>query len=184
VPVSIKGRVPAGEWREEIAAHIGNRLMALERELAGKPAQSISPHHDPTTPTGGGEGPPAVLETHTHHANALILTPYGDVAANRVGPGVNELSDEKLARDGSQTMLGDLPMNHFSIDDAHDIEAEGTVTVAEDLTMTGGVGLANVSGVRRVRLVSSASGDFVPAVRDVYWSALERTLVVRVASGS
>jgi hypothetical protein len=96
------------------------------------------------------------------------------------------LSDEKLARDGSQTMLGALDMNHFDVANADDIEAEGTVTVAEDLAMTGAAGLANVSGLRRARFVAAtvAGVDYAAAEGDVSWDTAEGTLVAYVESGS
>jgi hypothetical protein len=186
VSVAIKGRLPGGAWSDSLAAHVGERLMALERELAGRRAQSVSPQHDPTTPTSGGSGPPAVLPTHTHHADAILYDPYGDVVATRVGPAIDELSDEKLARDGSQTMLGALDMNHFDVANADDIDAEGTVTVAEDVTLTGAAGLANVSGLRRARFVAAtvAGVDYAAAEGDVSWDTAEGTQVAYVESGS
>lgn len=97
-----------------------------------------------------GGVPATTLKPHTHSADQITLEPYGHIEAINVQAGIEELDDEKLARDGSQTMLGDLPMNHFSIDDVDDIDIEGTATVAEDVVMTGAVGLAQVTGVRRI----------------------------------
>lgn len=135
--------------------------------------------------TAAGSGG-VTVPAHTHSADRIGFAPAGNLAeADDVQEAAEELDSEKLARDGSQKMLGALDMNHHSASNVDDLDVEGTATVAEDVTLTGAAGLANVNGLRRARLVvaTQAGVDYSAAEGDVSWDAVEGLPVFYVASG-
>jgi hypothetical protein len=93
---------------------------------------------------------PTTIPPHTHSADQITAEPLGLLAGDDAQEQLYELDTEKLARSGVQTMLGALDMNHNSVNNADDLDVEGTATVAENVTLTGGVGAAIVSGVRNI----------------------------------
>ena len=107
---------------------------------------------------------PTTIPPHTHHAIEIISEPE-PVTALLDGVNVQEVEEElgyeKLARSGEQPWLGPDPldMNHFSIDNADDLEVEGTATVREDVVLTGIAGLAKVTGAREVTFVPGAVAE-------------------------
>jgi len=114
----------------------------------------------PRMGSGGGAPvpvPPTTVPPHTHSADQISAEPEGHNASVNVQATLTELDDEKLARDGSQTMLGALDMNHNSVNNIHDADVEGTATVAEDVIFTGAVGLARITSPR----VITMAGDHV-----------------------
>jgi hypothetical protein len=157
----------------------------------------------PRMGSGGGAPAPAPSTTvapHTHSADQITTEPAGHNASVEVQATLTELDDEKLARDGSQTMLGALDMDHHSISNVDDVEIEGTATVREDVVLTGAVGLAKVSGIRVLTLSGSeANGEarvesinalafnaVVPTVEvgRLAWDSVEGALCAFVVSGA
>lgn len=162
---------------------------------------------------GGGGGPSSHTHTtvpaHSHAAEDIEYQPGGLIAADDVQEGMEELDDEKLARDGTQPMLGNLDMNDYQIANIM------------NLLMSGGVGDARLSAVRRITMAGDnddgealieaverilfnneptkssieqvsriefnstvdADADYSPAEGVMSWSALECTMVVHVPSG-
>lgn len=113
---------------------------------------------------GGGSSLPTTIPPHTHHASEIIAEPEETSAllsGDDVQEDLEELGIEKLARSGEQPWLGPaaLDMNHHSIDNADDVEVEGTATVRENVTLTGATGLAKVTGARELTFVADASGE-------------------------
>jgi hypothetical protein len=105
-------------------------------------------------------GPTIVLPAHTHSADTITVEPAGNLAGDDVQEVLEEIDAEKLARDGSQTMLGALDMNHNSISNCADADVEGTATIGENVTLTGPLGDAQVSGVRQLHLTGDdADGE-------------------------
>lgn len=105
---------------------------------------------------------PTTIPPHTHHASQIIAEPEtvtALLAGDDVQEDLEELGVEKLARSGEQPMLGALDMNHFSVNNADDVEAEGTATVREDVVLTGAAGLAKVTGARDLTFVADAAGE-------------------------
>lgn len=116
----------------------------------------------PRMGSGGGAPvpvPPTTVPPHTHSADQITTEPEGHNAAVNVQATLTELDDEKLARDGSQTMLGSLDMGHNSITNIHDADVEGTATVAEDVTFTGAVGLARLTSPRVIAMAGDHADD-------------------------
>jgi len=157
----------------------------------------------PRMGSGGGAPvpvPPTTVAPHTHSADQISTEPEGHNASVNVQATLTELDSEKLARDGSQTMLGALDMDHHSIANADDMEVEGIATVREDVVLTGAAGLAKVSGVRvltlagveadgegRVEAINAmAFNSIVPVVEvgKVAWDSVEGTLCAFVVSGA
>lgn len=111
---------------------------------------------------GGGSTAPTTIPPHTHHASEIIAEPEETSAllsGDDVQEDLEELGIEKLARSGEQPMLGALDMNHHSIANADDLEAEGTATIREDVVLTGAAGLAKVTGARELTFVADATGE-------------------------
>jgi hypothetical protein len=152
---------------------------------------------------GGGSGGGAVVATipaHTHSADQITSNAAGDIAADDVQEAIEEIASEKLARDGSQTVTGDLDHDHHSIVNVHDIDVEGTATVGEDVNLTEGVGGAKVTGVRvltmagaegdgegRIESVNGVAFNSITPVEEVgklAWDDTEDTLVAFVVSGA
>ena len=182
------------------------------------PGASRFLREDGTWAAGGGGGVtdhPSLThrsDAHQHPATAVDNTPYGHIAATDVQAALDELDDEKLARDGSQTMLGALDMNHNNVNNVNDLEVEEDATVGRDLSVTrdvaisrneilnGGVGTAQLTGVRKIHMVGLESDAEArienvaalafqevtptPEVKRLAWDALEKTLVLYVSSGS
>jgi hypothetical protein len=92
------------------------------------------------------------IPAHTHDAADITMTPVGEIASTNVQAGLAELDSEKLARDGSQTMLGALDMDHHDLNNVVNADIEGTATVGANVTMTGGIGSAIMSGLRRLTM--------------------------------
>jgi len=110
------------------------------------------------------------IPPHTHSAEEIGMTAAGLLAADDVQEGLEELDSEKLARDGTQTMLGALDMNANSINNIDDADIEGTATVGEDVIFTEGVGGAIITGVRTITMVGAAGESDITGVRDISMS--------------
>lgn len=201
--VAVRGTIPK-EWSESTARQITQRLQALERAMAGASSQYLDPAHQGEVvpepvggPGGGGGGAPAV---HTHAASEITFVPYGDIAAGNVQDVGEEVSDEKLARDGSQTVTGDLDHDHHSLVNVHDADLEGTATVGEDVVLTEGVGGAKITNPRLITMAgleANAEGR-IESVNAVAFNSItptaaagklardatESTLVFYVSSGA
>jgi hypothetical protein len=98
--------------------------------------------------------PPTTIPPHRHHATEIVAEPEAVTAllsGDDVQEDLEELGVEKLARSGEQPMLGSLDMNHFDVSNVRDAEVES------DLTMTGPVGEAIITGARVVHM----AGDHV-----------------------
>jgi hypothetical protein len=121
----------------------------------------------PFTPTASGPHPGA-----SHTASEIINVPYGHIASTNVQAALNELDDEKLARDGSQTMLGNLDMNHNNVNNVNNIEVEA------DATFSGAGAIISPS-----RIDFTASTPTLANQR-VVWDTTERVLSSLVTSGS
>ena len=104
------------------------------RDIAGKdPDPTVlapsSANSFPLPSDGGDPGPGGELthndlpdrdEADCHPASSITNTPAGQVAATEVQAAIDELDSEKLARDGSQAMTGDLDMGTNQINDVVD----------------------------------------------------------------
>ncbi len=171
--------------------------MAIKRRDIDRIYNAIRPRLNPQARSGAAV--PGVLPAHTHSADQITDEPVGDVAATNVQDAIAEIASEKLARDGSQTVTGDLDHDHHSLVNVHDADIEGTETVGEEIVQTGGVGSATQSGTRtltlagaetdgegRIESVNAIAFNAVtptPELARVAWDALEDTLVVFVTSG-
>lgn len=153
---------------------------------------------------GGGSGSGGTLTVtipaHTHSADQIGLTPAGDVAGDDVQEGIEELAEEKLARDGHQPMTGDLDMDQHDLVDVTDADIEGTATVGGEIVQTGAVGSATISGTRKITMEGAeADGEGrieeinalafnpvtpTPEIGRMAWDDVEDTIVVFVASGA
>jgi hypothetical protein len=69
-----------------------------------------------------------------HAASAITNTPAGLVAATTVQAAINELDSEKLARDGSQAMTGNLDLGTNSIDNVGGVVLEDSNSIDTDTT--------------------------------------------------
>jgi hypothetical protein len=133
---------------------------ALRPRISGTSASTSVPAHSHTT-----------VPVHTHSADTVTVEPEGNIAADDVQEALEELDAEKLARDGSQTMLGALDMDHHSISNCDDADIEGTATIGEDaqvgrdITLTGAAGAANISGARVVTMKDELGSGVVDKVR-------------------
>jgi len=92
--------------------------------------------------SGGGSttSAPTTVAPHQHAASEVTFEPVGRIEAEECQASQTELDDEKLARDGSQTMLGTLQMNN------------NPVTGVWNLLMSGSAGNAVISAVRRITM--------------------------------
>ncbi|KKK51648.1 hypothetical protein LCGC14_3112840, partial [marine sediment metagenome] len=78
----------------------------------------------------------ATIAPHTHSSDQVTHEGSGLIAADDVQEAIEELDSEKLARDGTQTMLGNLDMN------------SNQIANILNLLLTGGVGDGVISGAR------------------------------------
>ncbi len=105
---------------------------------------------------------PATVVTvapHTHSSEQITHeNPIGGIAGTDVEEVIEELDSEKLARDGSQTMLGDLPMNSNAI---------GGI---KNLTITGTAADGQVNGVVDLHIVGTAPNGQIDGVIDLTFS--------------
>jgi hypothetical protein len=85
----------------------------------------------------------------------------GRMAADDVQEAIEELDSEKLARSGEQPMLGNLDMNHWSVNNVGNLEVEG------DINMTGPNGFANIQGARDIHMVGDNGESDITGVRDI-----------------
>ena len=147
--------LPVPEFRSVEPADVGSFNADFRRLVA-----RISKLFSIIAPTVQGpeseKDEPLVVNTHTHpphtHTAAEIsMVPAGLLAADDVQEGLEEHDSEKLARSGVQPMLGSLDMNHFDVANIRDVEVES------DLTMSGPVGEAIVTGPRVIHM----AGDHV-----------------------
>lgn len=100
----------------------------------------------------------APLPPHGHAASAITFVPAGNLAGDDVQEVLEEIDIEKLARDGSQTMLGNLDMDHHDVNNIVNAEVEGDLNLtgaASDIHMFGANGASRIDGVRNL----SFSGD-------------------------
>jgi hypothetical protein len=110
--------------------------------------------------SGGGSGS-TTLPAHTHAASVITVVAAGNIAADDAQEALEELDSEKLARDGTQTMLGDLDMNHYDIINIVDADIEGNATVGLDIIQTGPEGSARITGNRGLDMSGSNSAEGV-----------------------
>lgn len=156
--------------------------------------------------SGGGGGGNTSLPAHTHDASVITFSPTGNLAADDVAEALAELDSEKLARDGSQTMLGDLDMNTHQISNITDLHMNGPsgqsdIDGVRDISLTGSdIGEGIIDGPRVIDM-QGAESDIEGQIRNVntilmneltpttdevgriHFDLAEATLVVYVASG-
>jgi hypothetical protein len=102
---------------------------------------------------GSGSIVVAPLPPHGHAASDITFVPAGNLAGDDVQEVLEEIDVEKLARDGSQEMLGSLDMDHHNVNNVLNLEVEGDVNMTGatgNINMAGGVGAANISYVRQI----------------------------------
>jgi len=102
--------------------------------------------------SSGGSGGTGTIPAHTHPASAVSFEAAGDLASTDVQNALEEVAEEKLARDGHQPMTGDLDLDHYDILNIFDAEVENDLTVRRNIEMTGGVGFALINAVRRITM--------------------------------
>jgi hypothetical protein len=105
------------------------------------------------------------IPPHTHSAEEIGMTAAGLLAADDVQEGLEELDSEKLARDGTQTMLGALDMNAYSINNIDDADIEGTATIGEDVVFTEGVGGALITNPRMITMAGAVGEGVIANAR-------------------
>ena len=97
----------------------------------------------------GSTAAPSIVQTiapHTHSSDQVTHEFTGLIAADDVQEAIEELDIEKLARDGTQTMLGTLQMN------------TNDITGILNATSNGGIGDAVFSGIRKL-LMAGVDSD-------------------------
>jgi hypothetical protein len=109
----------------------------------------------------GGTTTVTTVGPHTHSAVDIGFDPAGRIASGECQSSQEELDDEKLARDGTQTMLGDLDMNAHAVNNILNLNMSGGVgnailKLVRTITMTG-VGL--IQNVRTLNFGGSAVGE-------------------------
>lgn len=110
--------------------------------------------------------PVVPLPPHTHAAKDITYEPGGLLVSENVQDALEEHDTEKLARDGSQVMLGDLDLDHHDLKNAVDVDIEG------DLTFEGAATLAKVQNVREINFKTDAVGEAkVNDLREVNFKA-------------
>lgn len=140
------------------------------------------------------------IPPHTHSADQIGFSAAGNLAADDAQEALEELDSEKLARDGSQTMLGNLDMNTHDINNIVNADIEGNATVGVDIVMTGAIGSAIISDVRKISMTGVEANaearielvnaivfnevDPTPELARMAWDSTEDTLVVFVTSGA
>lgn len=105
----------------------------------------------------GSGGAPTVIKTiapHTHSSDQVTHEFSGLIAADDVQEALEELDIEKLARDGTQTMLGTLQMN------------TNDITGILNATANGGIGDAVFSGIRKI-LMAGVDSDGEASIANV-----------------
>lgn len=115
-----------------------------------------------------------------HPAAAITNTPAGLIASTNVQAALNELDTEKLARDGTQTMLGHLLMNHNDVNNVNDEDIES------NLSFTGGNSKARIISPTDIELNTTvnADTDYTPVEGAVSWDVTEDAFVAHCQSGS
>jgi hypothetical protein len=102
---------------------------------------------------------PTTIPPHVHGADEIDFEPTQGVisgqqlAGDDVQEVCQELDQEKLARDGTQTMLGDLNMNE------HDINNIVHVDIGGNTNMNGGVGSAIVQNPRTIAMAGDHTNN-------------------------
>jgi hypothetical protein len=125
------------------------------------------------TATGGSA--PTTVPPHGHAAANISFEETqsdssGRLAADDVQEALEELDSEKLARSGEQPMLGNLDMNHWSVNNVNDLEVEDDISMTGaggDLTMAGANGFARISGARQIEMVGDVGESDINGVRDI-----------------
>lgn len=118
--------------------------------------------------TGGGTGGTGTIAAHTHPASAISFEAAGDLAADDVQEALEEVAEEKLARDGHQPMTGDLDLDHYDITNIFDAEIENDATVRRNVEMTGGTGTAIINGVRNVTFNGDVGEGIIDLARVIH----------------
>ena len=124
--------------------------MAIKRRDIDRIYNAIRPRLNPKARTGAAVV--GTLPAHTHSADQITSEEAGDIAATDVQDALAEVASEKLARDGSQTVTGDLDHDHHSLVNVHDADIEGTATVGGEIVQTGPIGSATVQGTRKITM--------------------------------
>lgn len=134
---------------------------------------------------GGGGTLTVTIPAHTHSADQIGSTASGDVASVNVQSAIEELAEEKLARDGHQPMTGNLDLDHHDVSNVNDLEVEHDISVGNNETFTGGVGQAVVYGPRAIEMAGLDS-DFEAQIRNlnrVYFNAITQGLLPGMSEG-
>jgi hypothetical protein len=90
-----------------------------------------------------------------HAASAITNTPAGLVAATTVQAAINELDSEKLARDGSQAMTGNLDLGTNSIDNLGGVVLEDSNSIDTDTSS----GVVTIGGTNANQVDIGRSGQ-------------------------
>lgn len=111
---------------------------------------------------GTGGSPSLTVPPHTHSADQITYNPGAEtIAGDDVQEVGDELGIEKLARDGSQTMLGDLPMNAFAIN------------IVKNIHMDAAMGQAIIDGLHALTFDATAVGEAdITSVRDISFAGI------------
>jgi hypothetical protein len=127
---------------------------------------------------------PTTVAPHTHHAREIVSDPFVQTAADDVQEAIEELTTEKLARDGSQTMLGNLDFNTFKIYNLGALNFDTDTVVA---AVDGGLQWADAEGIERLVMRADGvdmpvGGVYIKVKNDTGSPLAERTPVVVVAA--
>lgn len=93
--------------------------------------------------------------TDAHDSSAITNTPAGGISATTTQGAVDELDSEKLARDGSQAMTGDLDMGANAVTDVGSIELEDGATVDTE----SGTGIIDIGGTNAQQVDIGRTGQ-------------------------
>jgi hypothetical protein len=137
--------------------------------------------------TVGAPYSPTASGPHTgsyHTASEIILVPTTTIASTDVQAGFTEVGNEKLARDGSQTMLGNLDMDHHDVGNVNDIEVEGNANVAGNVNVGLDVNMTGTGGIIDPTHIDWTQSTPEALTGRMAWDSVEKTIVVFVSSGS
>jgi hypothetical protein len=90
-----------------------------------------------------------------HAASAITNTPAGLIAATTVQAAIDELDSEKLARDGSQAMTGNLDLGTNSIDNVGGVVLEDSNSIDTDTSS----GVVTIGGTNANQVDIGRSGQ-------------------------
>lgn len=114
-------------------------MAGLKKREIERIYTAIRPRLKLTATLAGGGSSAGTVPPHTHSADQISNEAAGDVASTDVQNAIEELAEEKLARDGHQPMTGSLDLDGFDIENVYTLFLTGAALIdgAETIQMTG-----------------------------------------------